>query len=192
MRACPRGQSRIPGVGVHLDSPPPMSAPTLGHALRLPHSTGRKAPLGDPGLPLILLSRRWRDPFPMRAFGLQVQCSLPQASRCHIHEVTAPRSLPVQRPEVPGQLRALVTLEDRAHCQRAAHHLKLFSFSLTRFSFVALEWPTFHVHFKFESLLAEGSKCPRQTAPGRDCHPQKHRSAEETGRLAAVNGRTFP
>lgn len=128
----------------------------------------------------------------MRASGLQVQCSVPEASRCHIHEVTTLRSFPVQRPEVPEQPRALITLEQCTHCQRTVDGLRLFSFSFMRFSYVVLEWPTFNVNFLFKFLLAEDSKCQVQTAPGRDCHSQKQISIEEMGILAALNDRMFP
>lgn len=128
--------------------------PTLGHALHLscpfagaPDSPVREALLGALGSPLILLPRRWRNPLTIRAFGLRVQCSLPETSRYHIHEVTTPRSFPVQCPEVPEQLRALITLEQCTHCQQTVDDLQLFSFSFMCFSFVVLEWPTFNVNF---------------------------------------------
>lgn len=59
-------------------------------------------------------SQELEGPIYHHGFGLQVQCSFPEASRCHTHEVTTQRSLPGQHPEAPQQLSALVTLEDRA------------------------------------------------------------------------------
>lgn len=138
---------------------PRMSTPMLGHALHpscpfdllLPHPQGQEALL----LPLFRLEPLFRflscfpegggTHFPSELLGSKFSAPF-QKPPDATYMRSPPRGHFLCR--VPEQLRTLITLEDRTRCQGTADDLKLM-----RFSFVALERPTFNAHFLLEPLL---------------------------------------